>query len=185
MSLHLGPPAYKIGAACGEPPCTSKEDGPQGQVEWTSNQGECKRRSRRSPPLLLPSRVFLPAQLVICIRANNLFVKFGDLRGGLLPDACPCACPCACPPAECRRVHRSITDEGHPVDALYYRAAYLFCHQHPFRRRYLLNRRSSERGIRVPFPLIRRIRPTGRCPGGKPFCFSRWNNLRYRREIYT
>ena len=89
----------------------------------------------------------------------------------------------ACLPAECRRVHRSITDEGHPVDALYYRAAYLFCHQHPFRRRYL-NRRSSERGIRVPFPLIRRIRPTGRCPGGKPLCFSRWNNLRYRREIY-
>ena len=85
VSLHLGPPAYKIGAACGEPPCTSKEDGPQGQVEWTSNQGECKRP-------LLPSRVFLPAQLVICIRANNLFVKFGDLGGGLLPDACPCAC---------------------------------------------------------------------------------------------
>ena len=42
ISLHVGPPDYKIGAACGEPPCTSKEDGPQGQVEWTSNQGECK-----------------------------------------------------------------------------------------------------------------------------------------------
>ena len=52
ISLHVGPPDYKIGAACGEPPCTSKEDGPQGQVEWTSNQGECKRRSRRSPPPL-------------------------------------------------------------------------------------------------------------------------------------
>ena len=101
------------------------------------------------------------------------------------PARCLPLCLPACPAAECRRVHRSITDEGHPVDALYYRAAYLFCHQHPFRRRYLLNRRSSERGIRVPFPLIRRIRPTGRCPGGKPFCFSRWNNLRYRREIYT
>ena len=147
--------------------------------KWSGHPIRANANAARPSPPSLPSRVFLPARLVICIRANNLFVKFGDLRGGLLPDACPCACL----PAECR-VHRSITDEGHPVDALYYRAAYLFCHQHPFRRRYL-NRRSSERGIRVPFPLIRRIRPTGRCPGGKPFCFSRWNNLRYRREIYT
>ena len=159
VSLHVGPPAYKIGAACGEPPCTSKEDGPQGQVEWTSNQGECKRRSSRSPPLLSsPSESFFQLSSSF---ASEQTTSSSNLATSAA-DSCqmPALVP-ACLPAECRRVHRSITDEGHPVDALYYRAAYLFCHQHPFRRRYL-NRRSSERGIRVPFPLIRRIRPTGR-----------------------
>ena len=55
-----------------------------------------------APSPLLPSRVFLPAQLVICIRANNLFVKFGDLGGGLLPDACLPLCLPLCLPARPR-----------------------------------------------------------------------------------
>ena len=104
-------------------------------MEWTSNHGKCK---RSAPPSLVRSFALL-SQVVICIRANNdsFFDKFGDLS----PAAAGCTGA---------SLIRDI------LLTLYYRAAYLFCHQHPFRR---AERRPSERGIRVPFPLIRRIRP--------------------------
>ena len=52
----------------------------------------------------------------------------------------------------------------------------------PPRRRRL---QPTERGIRVPFPLIRRIRPSVPRLGGKPFCFSSSTVLAGRPKKYS